>query len=263
MRAELTCDTTFYVSTSGSTGNDGLSDSSPWPLQYAIDTLTSCYILNNCKGIIQLADGTYSGPFGFKSWIGSYNYDFQNMEIRGNSSNVDAVVLTGSGLTIGSVDSVTPWVLRDLTIQVPTGGMGLLGDRYSKIFLAGNIKFTGNNITHGIVMQYDSFLEILAGAHVTVAFTGTGVDFATALFGSTFVTQSAQGITPAPTITFASGVSFANGAFLTAIDLSICDVQSASWSGSFTGPKFYRRNGLVKHSNNIPGSSAGVSDGWQ
>ena len=103
-------------------------------------------------------------------------------------------------------------------------------------------------------------VEQLAGSEVII--DGSSVDFANSVYGSHFLTQSAQGGLGAPKITFNAGVSFANAAFITAIDLGTCDVQSAQWNGGFTGPKFYRKNGIIKHAGNIPGSSAGISDGF-
>lgn len=265
-RTEINSATTYYVNPStGDNSNAGTSAGSPWlTLQYAIDWVANNLILNGVKVTIQLADGSYvSGPYNIKAYLASYSNDNINITIQGNASDVNAVTLTGSGITIGGVDVLTPWVFKDLTIQSPTGGIGILADRYTKILLSGKIKFTGSSVTHHIHGQYSSFVEVLAGSDLTIASTGTGVDFSNSVYGSCFLIQSAQGATPASTITFSGTVSFANGAFVIASDLSVSDVQHVStWTGSFTGPKFYRKNGIIKHNNNIPGSSAGVSDGW-
>lgn len=246
MRTEITTTTIINVSNATELGG-------------AVDYVCNDLILGNANTKIQLSDGTYdTSGLCLRAWVGSHNSDFNNVEICGNPANVSGVTLTAPNIVIGSVSVSTPWVFRDLTIS-PQGGVGILADRLSQIFLAGKIRFAGTPSIF-IKGQYNSIIEALAGSELIVSAPAT--HFASMTTASHFLTQSQQGATPAPKITFGAGVNFNSGALLAAIDLGVCDVQSALWTGSFVGPKSYRRNGIIKHSNNIPGSGANLSDGW-
>lgn len=55
----------FYASTSGSTGNTGLSPSSPWPLQYALTNRGYC-----TGDKLYLLGGTYTGINNYQHYVG-------------------------------------------------------------------------------------------------------------------------------------------------------------------------------------------------
>jgi hypothetical protein len=95
-REELTGNRTYYVATTGSDANDGLSVGSPFlTVQKCWDTIVETLDLKGHGAKCQLADGTYAQeclhltgqPPGYRSGL--------SITIEGNDADPDAVVLQG------------------------------------------------------------------------------------------------------------------------------------------------------------------------
>jgi hypothetical protein len=70
-REVLTADRTYYVATTGSDSNDGLSSGSPFAtIQKAVDVVCSLD-LSIYQATIQLADGTYTAGATLKQYVGA------------------------------------------------------------------------------------------------------------------------------------------------------------------------------------------------
>lgn len=95
-RDTLTADRNYYVSTTGSDSNDGLTIGTPFlTIQKAIDTI-AMLDLSIYDAIVNLADGTYNvlAPIVLKDPIGA-----GNVIIRGNTGDKTLVILDGNATT--------------------------------------------------------------------------------------------------------------------------------------------------------------------
>ncbi|MBY0523419.1 MAG: hypothetical protein K2R98_08465 [Gemmataceae bacterium] len=190
-RGWLVAAQTYYVATTGSDSNDGLTSSTPFlTIQKAVDVASA---LDNAGFAItiQIADGTYTGFVTLKSFVGS-----GAIVLQGNSSTPANVVISttsGNGITATAVLGL--YRLKDFAIQTTTSGHGLYQDQatatefsglrfgtvaaaYSHILLAGHsqTRATGNytiagNATGSHVAAYSG--SSYFGSFRTITLTGT------------------------------------------------------------------------------------------
>jgi hypothetical protein len=113
----LTADRTYYVATTGSDSNDGLSSGSPFAtIQKAVDVVCSLD-LSIYQATIQLADGTYTAGATLKSYVGALP-----PIIQGNATTPANVVVNNASTNTFLLDVVATWRIANL--RVLSGGNG-------------------------------------------------------------------------------------------------------------------------------------------
>lgn len=261
VREILTAPRTYYVATTGSNSNDGLTPGAPFlTLQKAIDTLYTLDI-NGQSVLIDVADGTYTAGFvmngplvGLKDPQGGLGAAVDQVRIVGNTG--------------------TP---QNCLINVPSGNscvnvrdgasIGIAGMGYSASASGskGVVAFNG-----GRVYLYDAqwFGSIANGVHLEAGqkgmilfadnSTGYTIDGGAGIHMYTYYDGYIRCINMSNSInSVAFTTSFAN-----ALGGTIYSFGS-TWSGSATGQRYsVSRNGLIDTSGGgatyFPGNSAGV-----
>ena len=121
-REPLAANRTYYVATTGSDTNNGLSDSTPFlTIQKAVNVIAADLDLNGYTATVQVADGTYTGAVTLKNVAGFSTAG--DVIIQGNSSTPTNVVVSITGGTcFSATDLATAWRLKDM--QLTTTGAG-------------------------------------------------------------------------------------------------------------------------------------------
>lgn len=261
LRIPLTTATTFYVATTGSDSNNGLTSGTPWLTpQHAYAVLTSLYDFGGQNVTVQFANGTYTYT-GFQltnPWTGGGTLTFQ-----GDTTTPDNVVInvTGSGTNAcGFINLTTlPGFLGiyGMKITVAVGGQACIRNAG-----LGTIQF--KNIDFGACAQ----------GHVEAASVGTTIqaignysiigNAAFHLFGNGGGLVQARAVT----VTLTGTPAF-SGAFARANDLGSVQANNTSFSGSATGSRYMAMsNGVILTggggANFFPGDADGtISSGGQ
>src|SRR5689334_8982753 len=106
MRTKLTGNQTFYLSTTGSDSNDGLSSSTPWgpSINGALNRVLDGYDFDGYGGIVtlQLADGTYTDGIHYAGHPVGVN-NSQNIFIKGNESAPWQCMIQPSGSGVPAI----------------------------------------------------------------------------------------------------------------------------------------------------------------
>jgi hypothetical protein len=250
-RTRLIANKTFYVATTGSNSNDGLTVGTPWlTLQYAWDTIKNNYDLNGKVVTIQLADGTYTGALNANGQMTGINAT-DNVLIKGNSADSSAVVIsTSSSAIYGKFGSKIK--LQYLTITTTGGGSNSVIARYGSIIEIGaGVVFgvAGN----GQIVGSDGGLILISGAY---SITGGG---ASHIIGSVVIDENV--VSPI-TITVTGTPNFSAAFCLCSHDY--VRAYYLNFSGGATGQR-YRANvgGYIQTNgggaNFFPGNVAGDS----
>jgi hypothetical protein len=93
-RKRLNANTTWYVSTTGSDSNDGLTSGAAWAtIQHAWDTIKASYDLNGFVPTLQIVDGTYTQ--GLSATTPLWNCGGGGLIITGNATTPSNVVVNG------------------------------------------------------------------------------------------------------------------------------------------------------------------------
>lgn len=123
LRKVLTANTTYYVATTGSNNNDGLSASTPFlTLQKAINVI-GALDLNGKNVTIQIADGTYVENVVFADYVGRFNSNSGQVTISGNATTPSNVILQGiNSPAIYCYCAFNPLYVQNLKLQ--TSGTG-------------------------------------------------------------------------------------------------------------------------------------------
>jgi hypothetical protein len=214
MRTHLTSDTTFYVSTTGSNSNDGLTVSTPWlTRQHAFDVLYSDYDLGAKKVVIQHADGVYTDPIAISGVLPGLT-DTLNLALRGNLTTPDNckmqttttavqcstgarlfvegfAITTTSGSGFATQDGGTDIRFRNVNFMA-CADAHFLAAPYSRIKGIGNYKISGGATTHLNASQGQ--VQIVNGVVVTIVNNP--------LFNSYFALAIEGGLVNAAAVTF-------------------------------------------------------------
>lgn len=145
VREKLTADRTYYVSTTGSDSNDGLTSGKSFAtIQKAVDTICDTLDLSIYKVTIQVADGTYTGAVVLRNIVGgnggASGAAGAGVTIQGNSSSpANVVISTTSASCFGMVEGQNrgQWYIKDMKLQTTTSGFGILAN-------SGGIVYVGN-----------------------------------------------------------------------------------------------------------------------
>ena len=122
LREPLTANRTYYVATTGSNSNDGLSAGAPFlTIQKAVDVVAANLDLNGFTVTIQLADGTYTASVALRNVVGFRAAG--DLTIQGNNSTPANVVVsvTGAGC-FSAIGLYTIWIVKDLKVTCSGAG---------------------------------------------------------------------------------------------------------------------------------------------
>lgn len=237
-------DVTYYVSTTGSDSNDGLTVGAPFlTIQKAADTVSALFMASaTTTATIQLADGTYSQS-SFLSLRAAQGVA-ANLYIKGNAASPGNVIIQTAG-SLAQLIYVTQnangfWNLQDFTLQ-SSHGATLLRAAYGANVQISNIVFgttTGHHMlanVGGSILSYGNY-SITGGAASHVNSDGPGSVIS--IIGRTVT------ITGTPAIT-----NFAVAGFL-----SLTRMTSCTFNGGATGTRYYANANSV-----IDSGSAGAT----
>lgn len=238
----VTSDRTYYVATTGSDSNDGLTAGTPFAtLQKAHDVVTGAlYLGPGVTVTIQLADGTYTETVQLKPWLGP-----GVALIQGNAATPANVVVQTTAASVttiyGRYAVLIPWTVRDMEIKATGAGsncvqviegaklklanvrFGVAGGYHMRaatqafLSIAGNYTIAGNAAGH-LLCQEQSVVYMVSG---TVTLTGTPA------FSGAFVTATRAGFVLATGLTFSGS---ATGTRHTVNKNSVVDTNTANTS---------------------------------
>lgn len=252
-REVLTANRTYYVATTGSDSNDGLTVGTPFlTRQKAFDVICTLD-LGGFTATVQIADGTYAGVLAVnKAWVGG------NVVFQGNSGTPANVLIsvTAANANYVSVPFAGSLTIKDMKLQTTTSGAGIRSDA------AGLINY--QNIDFGAC----------ASAHITAAGPGAYI-VATGNYSITggggahiYATEQALVRIAGRTITLTGTPAFGD-VFTEAARLGLLMAQSVTFSGSATGTRYRGAGNGVIFTNGggasyLPGSVGGsVATGAQ
>ncbi|MFV0297737.1 MAG: DUF2793 domain-containing protein [Hyphomicrobiaceae bacterium] len=223
MREMLSADRTYYVATTGSDANSGLTAGAPLATISAAVAKAIAVDPNGHAVTIQIADGTYTGAAG-SFVVPRPQFDGSRLVITGNATTPGNVVLAGPGVVVSGGARVD---LRNMRLQTATSGVSLLSASARADVRLANIEWGACTASH---------IEGSAGAQITKTGNDTILAAASgvaahinlrggALFAVSYVTTTLVG-TPHFSWTFLGAISGA-----------ICDLWGWTFSGGATGAR--------------------------
>lgn len=255
LRERVSTNRTYYVSTTGSDGNTGLSVGVPFEtIQHAIAIIANTLSIDAGVTVtIQLADGTYDADTGIDlcDFVGC-----GSVVLQGNAGTPGNVVITSTavlGSLAGLLNKTTAngyWLVRDLELVKGTeSGNAIFVDNKGQLEID-NLIFgalnSGNHIRvkNGVVRVLGDY-EIDGGAetHYNISVGG-------------YLECLAHTITVTGTPAFST-------AFVVGSKLAVLDVFNASYSGAATGVRYlFNTNSVCSTGSSgagsfFPGSLAG------
>lgn len=176
-REVLTADRTYYVLTTGSDTNTGLTNTAGGAfltIQKAIDTVCSldCSIYNVT---IQVGAGTYTQPLILKYVLGSGTYT-----IQGDTTTPSNVTISTTSASCFSISGhPTPWSIKGFKMQTTTSGQCLYATNNATLLVTGNVEFgacAGYHIfCSTAVVNITSNYRITGGANCHINCVNSGV----------------------------------------------------------------------------------------
>lgn len=255
-REVLTTDRTYYVNTTGSDSNDGLTTGTPFlTIQKAVNVASNKLDIGPYTVIIQLSNGSYTGSVDLEGGM-LYNSVYP-LKIIGNTSNVNSVIVKGvAGTTpVISVNNPTSnLTISDFQLQGDAAGSHILSVAKSAVLFIGKINFSANIATARQIASY---------SHASIQNSGSsGYTIST---GSTIHIYATQGglvsITSVP-ITMSNNPNFT--AYIQSQMGSVVQYNANTFNGSFTGSRYLLLSNSVLFTNGagetyLPGTIAGTS----
>ena len=240
-RERLTADRTYYVATTGSDGNNGLTVGTPFlTIQKAADVIAATLDIGINSVTIQLADGTYTAGVVVNPVLGTGQYI-----IKGNSATPANTLISLSSdacikATNGAVVTVTDLKLAS------TSGYGLQADKMA-VLNYGNIEF-GICAIH---LYANTTSQIWAISNYKIS--GSASSHFCADFGGVVLCYG-------KTITITGSPAFASG-FAASSILGTIYAGGNTYVGSATGKRYTASlNGVVVSGGvGLPGSESGTT----
>jgi len=244
-RTTLTANTTFYVSTTGSDSNNGLSSGTPWAtLQHAYNTIQTTYDLAGFVATIQLANGTYTANLNANGpLVGAQGAS--SLVINGNSATPTNVIISVSGNFCIGAASGAQLTVQNLEVS---GIYGLLA-QLDGLIIFNNLVFGACTTAH---MNAANGGVIEAGGNYTIS-GNAAVHWLAA--------QSGEILVAGATVTL-SGTPAFSSAFASANGLGDIVCPAITFSGSATGQRYIVASNAVVNTNGagasyLPGNAAG------
>ncbi len=246
LRVALTANRTYYVATTGSDSNDGLSSGSPFlTIQKAIDTVAALD-LSTYDVTIDVGNGTYTATVTTKALVGA-----GTVTIDGDTSTPSNVVISTT-----SADAVRAWhttgnyTLQGVKIQTTTSGHGIYADNQS-ILNVGAVEF-------GAVANSQIVALNQATVKMTANYTISG--------GATRhydVGVGGQVVVGSVTVTISGTPTFTH--FAIVYDQGAVSAYLPTFSGSITGTKYnVTMNATCRtDSDKLPGTGGSTATGGQ
>lgn len=244
--AVLSEDTTFYVATTGSDSDDGLTDSTPLlTIQRALEVVGAYAIGGGVTATIQLADGTY-----VLTELAELPSTGGTLSIMGNTASPSAVVVRQStAAPCFNVSAVGYNLLSGVTLNSSvSSAQGVFVGSQGNLVLD-HVVF-GANLTNGLMLVRDTGVLAVTGSLGITASTSRVVS---AVGNCAF---SMIGITVTITNTPAWSSQFA------LVSAAYARFDGCTFSGSATGVRYIANQaGLIftngGGANFLPGNSAG------
>jgi len=246
-RQLLTSNTTFYVATTGSDSNSGLTSGAPWlTLQHAWNAIGNGYDLAGYTATIQLADGTYTA--GLNATVAPVG---GSITINGDAvtpSNVVISTTSANALTFNASGTTT---IQNMELTTATSGICLYAVNGSTV-----------NVGAGLIFGACAGEHVLASGNANInlnnnySVTGSATRHWHAV-NSGIIT--ADGIT----LTLTGTPSFST-AFAQAERIGYIESTGDSFSGSATGSRYSANsNGVINSGGGgatyLPGSTSGTT----
>lgn len=209
VRIRLTANTSFFVATTGSDSNNGLSSGTAWAtLQHAYNAIQQNYDLNGFTATINVAAGTYVGVHMRNPIVGQNGPGFLEWAGVGATSIINADS-SGVGAFYGSMGAQA--YIHGFKVQnsnnssvdfAPTG-WGIYAD--TSYFVVNNITFGGCGQT-----------QLYAANHATIGVTGASSTFAVTGNATAFCAAeiSAYIGIPDSIVTFSNPVTYSSAVML-------------------------------------------------
>jgi hypothetical protein len=170
-RARAGAITNFYVTTSGSDSNHGLSASSPFlTIRHAIDVLYQNFDYNSYAPVVNVADGTYAAGVNGFIYVNGLPTGAGYFTVQGNTASPANVVLnaTGSavcnvgggaqvffkGFKIASSGSISPSAVAGVGIAVYGAGEVNFGYINFGVCDVAHITSTGSGSANSVAQPY-------------------------------------------------------------------------------------------------------------
>ena len=248
IRTRLAGDTTFYVATTGSDSNTGLSAGSPWlTLQHAWDAICSQYDLAQYTATIQVADGTYAA---LQTTIGAVG---GAIVLNGNAATPSNVIISASGgsgaLSFNSQRSPITATVKNLEV-VNSGGNGISASNGTNLTIGAGLIFGACSLSQ---VSCNNGAKIFMTSGYTI-----GGGAANHWFASDTSFIAATGIT----ITLTGTPAF-SGSFAATQGCSSLECFGNTFTGTATGKRYSAIGVSFINSNGggasyLPGSVAGT-----
>lgn len=245
VREQLTANRTYYVATTGSDSNNGLSAGAPFlTIQKAVDVAAtldaSIYTVT-----IQLAAGTYTTGVTLKPVLGA-----AAPVLQGNTADPAAQLISLAGGTCINGANCGTWTVRGIKVQ-NTAGTGIAVSGAGANLNISYLHFGACSVDQ---IQATGLGRVGINGPWTIA--GGAVNHISSY-------QQGQVIVGSYTCTLTGTPAFSN-AFVQSTILSMVNFGSPTWSGSATGPRYAAHANATIVTNGagatwLPGSSAGVT----
>lgn len=216
-REVLTAARTYYVATTGSDSNDGLTVGAPFlTIQKAVDVVCSLD-MSMYQVTIQVADGTYTQGALLYPTVGQLA-----PRLQGNSTTPASCLISVTAANCIDVYPMASWNVQGFKVQTATSGMGL---RAAGVCAFGFMDF-------GACASY----HILSGVGGSISTTGNytisgGSQSHVYANNTGYINVSGRTITIINTPAFS--ISFAQASTLAALF-----IYTITWSGTATGKRY-------------------------
>jgi hypothetical protein len=258
-RELLTADRTYYVATTGSNSNSGLSATAPFlTLQKAADVLSTLDMMGY-KVTVQIADGTYTSGVAMYVTPPGCN-SAADIVFQGNSGTPANVVISttsancftaGSNLTAADFGTSAVMTVKDMQLQTTTSGNCLSASNGGSAILFENVRF-GTCVDAHIDAHHNAFVKA-TGNYAVVGSAARHI----------FSASGAIVVNYILTITYSNTPNFSIANFYVAGGEIFCGSITFTNGGTVTGVRYILASGSIITGGTtsltyIPGSSPGV-----
>lgn len=249
VRTSLTANTDFFVATTGSDANNGLSSGTAWlTLQHAANVLSAAYDLNGFTATVHVADGTYTAGVQQRApFTGSGSVNFS-----GNTTTPANVLINASSIAFYALNGAVYGIAGFKPSNSSSGGV-VVTENTGIIILNGNMNF-------GVCQNNFSQIEAIDNGVINL-----NANYTVSAGGGSHMDASRCGVINSATITatFSGTPAFSNET-VQCDSCGVANLGNITFSGAATGTRYnVKSNGVIDTNgggaNFIPGSVAGAS----